>query len=85
MLVRPDVCRALEEHVFKEMGESRSAGLLVRRPDVIPEVHRHDWRGVILRQRHKQPVVEVKGFYRNSHCRKLPAMQTHWNPLGTRT
>jgi len=85
MLVRPDVCRALEEHVFEEMGESGSASLLIRRPDVIPEVHGHDWRGMILRQRHEQPVVEVEGFYWNSHCRKLPAMQTHWNPLGTRT
>jgi hypothetical protein len=36
---------------------------------------------VILRQRYKEAVVEVKGFYWNSHCRKLPAMQTHWNPL----
>jgi hypothetical protein len=71
--------------VFEEMRESGSASLLVRRPHMIPEVDRHDWRGVIFRQRYKQPVVEVKGFYRNSHCRKLPAMQTHWNPLGTRT
>jgi hypothetical protein len=35
---------------------------------------------VILRQRHQKAVIEVEGFYRNSHCRKLPAMQTHWNP-----
>jgi hypothetical protein len=36
---------------------------------------------VILRQRDEQPVLESKGFYRNSHCRKLPAIQTYWNPL----
>jgi hypothetical protein len=36
---------------------------------------------VILGQRHEQPVLETKRFYWNSHCRKLPAMQTYWNPL----
>jgi hypothetical protein len=36
---------------------------------------------VILGQRDQEPVLEPEGFYRNSHCRKLPAMQTYWNPL----
>jgi hypothetical protein len=48
---------------------------------MVPEVHSHDWGGVILGQRDQEPVFETKGFYRNSHCRKLPAMQTYWNPL----
>jgi hypothetical protein len=70
--------------VFEEMRKSGSAGFFIRRPYVIPEVHCHDWRSVILRERHEQTVVEVEGFYRNSHCLKLPAMQTHWNPLDAR-
>jgi hypothetical protein len=37
---------------------------------------------VVLGQRDEKPVFEVEGFNWNSHCRKLPAMQTHWNPLG---
>jgi hypothetical protein len=36
---------------------------------------------VILGQRDQEPVFETKCFYRNSHCLKLPAMQTYWNPL----
>jgi len=36
---------------------------------------------VILGQRDEQPVLKTEGFYGNSHCRKLPAMQTYWNPL----
>jgi putative heme iron utilization protein len=84
MLTRSHVRGALEQHVLEQVRESGPARLLVRRADVIPEVHSHDWRGMILRQRYEQPIVEMEGFYRNSHCRKLPAMQTLWNPLGGR-
>jgi hypothetical protein len=52
---------------------------------MIPEIHRHNWRGVVFRHGDEKPVIEVEGFYRNSHYRKLPAMQTHWNPLGVLT
>jgi hypothetical protein len=85
MLVRPYMRRALEKHMLEEMRESGSAGLFIRRPYMIPEVDSHNWCGVILGQRYEQAVVEMESFYRNSHCRKLPAMQTHWNPLGNRT
>jgi hypothetical protein len=85
MLVRADVCRPLKEHVLEQMREPGPTCLLVGRSHVVPEVHSHDWRSVILRQRDEQAVVEMKGFYRNSHYRKLPAMQTYWNPLGDLT
>jgi hypothetical protein len=71
----------LKEHVLEQMSETGPADLLVGGSHVVPEVHGHDWGRVILGQRHQQPVLETKGFYRNSHCRKLPAMQTYWNPL----
>ena len=32
----------LEHEVFKEVGETGSAGLLVLRPDVIPDIHGDD-------------------------------------------
>ena len=71
----------LKEHMLEQMRKAGPADLLIGGPHVIPEVHRHDWSGVILGQRDEQPILQTKGFYRNSHCRKLPAMQTYWNPL----
>jgi hypothetical protein len=79
------VCRALEKHVLEEMRKSGSAGSLICRADVVPQIHCHDWRRVIFRQRYVQTVVEVEGFYRNPHSRKLPAIQRHWNPLCAHT
>jgi len=40
---------------------------------------------VVFRQRHEQPVIQMEGFYWNPHSRKLPAMQSHWNPLSVGT
>jgi hypothetical protein len=67
--------------MLEEVRKSGSAGLLIGGTDVIPEVNRHDRSGMILGQRDKKPVIKTKGFYGNSHCRKLPAMQSDWNPL----
>ena len=53
MLVCLDVCRALKEHVLKEMGEARAPRPFVCRTDVIPEIHRDDWGGVVLGQGNK--------------------------------
>src|SRR5262245_833253 len=36
--------RALKHHVFEKMGEPGSAASLILRANVIPEVHRYDWR-----------------------------------------
>jgi hypothetical protein len=67
--------------MLEQMCEASPADLLVGGSYMVPEIHGHDWGRVILGQRDQEPVVETRGFYRNSHCRKLPAMQTHWNPL----
>jgi hypothetical protein len=67
------------------VGKSGSAGFLIRGTDVIPQVNRHDGSGMILGQGNKKPVIKVKSFYGNSHCRKLPAMQSDWNPLNCST
>ena len=75
--------RTLKEHVLEQVSESGAAGLLVGGSDMVPEVDCHDRGCVIFGERDKQPVIELKAFYWNLHCRKLPAMQTHWNPLGT--
>jgi hypothetical protein len=50
------VLRALKHHVLEEMRETCPAGLLVRRPDVIPEVHGHERKPVIFAQDHVQAV-----------------------------
>jgi len=75
---------ALKQHVREEMREAGPAFTLVRGSDVIPEIHRDNGSRVILRERDEEAVVEVKGFYGNPHCRKLPAMQCLWNPLCAR-
>jgi hypothetical protein len=67
--------------MLEEVGESGSARPFIGGTDVIPEVHRYNWSGMILGQCDKKPVIKMKGFYGNSHCRKLPAMQSDWNPL----
>src|SRR2546423_7916490 len=66
MFVRTDMGRSLEEHVLEKMREPGAAGSLVRRSDMIPEIHRHDWRGVVFGQCYEQSVVETERFYRNS-------------------
>src|SRR6476661_7580058 len=41
MLVRAYVRRALKEHVLEQMGESGSSRLLIRRPNMVPEINCH--------------------------------------------
>jgi hypothetical protein len=48
VLVQPDMGRALKEHVLEQVRESGSAGSLICGSDMIPEIHRHDGRGVVL-------------------------------------
>jgi hypothetical protein len=36
---------------------------------------------VVFRKRDEESVIEVESFYGNPHCRKLPAMESLWNPL----
>ena len=50
------VRRPFEHEVFEEMGESGTAGPLVSRPHVVPQIHRHDRRGMIFGINDAQPV-----------------------------
>jgi hypothetical protein len=81
VLVGSDVRGALKEHVLEEVRKSGTTFALVRRSHVIPDIHRYNRRGVIFGKGDEQSVVEVKSFYGNPHCRKLPAMESLWNPL----
>jgi hypothetical protein len=49
--------RTLKELVLEQMCESGSTGSFVRGSDVVPQIHRHNWRRVVLRQRYKKPVI----------------------------
>ena len=42
MLVCSNVLGPLKEHVLEQVGESGSAFALIRRPYVIPQIHRYD-------------------------------------------
>ena len=77
MLVRLDVGRALEEHVFEQVRESRAAFALVGTADVIPEVHRHQRGDVIFGIGDAQPVGQCLGLDRYLHmgC-KIPLRVT---------
>ena len=50
------VPRPFEHHVLKQMGEARPPGQLVRRPHVVPQIHRHHGQAVVLRKNHLQAV-----------------------------
>src|SRR5206468_6726275 len=67
MLIRSHVCRALKKHMLEQVSESRSPCLLIRRSNMVPEIHSDDRRSMIFRQGYEQPVIEPEGFYRNSH------------------
>ena len=53
------VRRALEHHVFEQMGETGTARLLVLAAHVVPHVHRRHRNVVILVEDDLQPVVQV--------------------------
>ncbi len=71
---RLHVLRALEHHVLEQVREAGAPRLLVLRPDVVPQLHVHDRRGVILRENHREavgerrdPVVELRRRHGGGH------------------
>src|SRR6266550_1871046 len=56
------VGRALEHHVLEQVREARAARPLVARAGVVPHVHRHDGRRVILRVDDAQAVGKRERF-----------------------
>ena len=71
---RLHVLRALEHHVLEQVRKPGAAGLLVLRPDVVPQLHVHHRRRVVLREDHREPVgkrrdlvVELGRGHRRGH------------------
>ena len=71
---RLHVSRTHEHEVFEEVREACPSRLLARRPDVIPDVHRHDGHAVILVEDDVQPVgqreLRVGKLQRRGRLRK---------------
>jgi hypothetical protein len=65
-----DVLRTLEHHVFEQVRKSRAPGLLVLGPDVIPDLHVNDRRGMILEKHHVEAV-------RQRGCRVIELRRTN--------
>ena len=59
--------RALEHQVFEEVRKAGASRHLVFRADVIPDVDRDDWEGVILVDQHIEPVGQRVLSERNVH------------------
>ena len=57
MLVVADVLRTREQHVLEQVSETRPSRPLVFGADVIPEVDRHQRRGVVLVQNDVEAVI----------------------------
>ena len=55
----PDVRRALEHHVLEQVGEAGLARDLVLGADVVPDVHGHDGREVVLDDDQAQAVGQA--------------------------
>src|ERR1700684_822261 len=62
---------AAEHQVLEKMRETGFPRLLVFRAHVVPHVHRHDRRLVVLVDDHRQPVVEHKLGIRNIRNREI--------------
>ena len=68
MFVGAHMLGSLKKHVFKQVREPGTPLPFVGRPDMVPEVHGHDRRRVILGEGHEQSVWQAVGLYRNAHC-----------------
>ena len=71
VLIRTHVRGPLKEHVLEEVGESGAPGTFVGRTDVVPEIHGHDRRRVVLGERYRQAVRQPERHDGYSHCSNL--------------
>src|ERR1700758_5730699 len=62
VLLGPDVLRALEHHVLKQVGEAGAPSAFIRGTDVVPQVDRDQGKPMILGQDHLQPVLQSVFF-----------------------
>jgi hypothetical protein len=60
-----EMLAAAEHEVFKQVGEPGLAGVFVLRPDVVPDVHGHDGRLVILMDDQGEAISEDEFLERN--------------------
>ena len=67
VLVGADLRAPLKEHVLEQVRESRASGAFVRRAHVVPQVHCHDRRRMVLRQHHTQSVGQRVRLDRDPH------------------
>ena len=58
------VLRAFEHHVLEEVREAGASGLLIHRPDVIPEIDRHQRKLVVFIQDHFKAIWQRVLFIR---------------------
>jgi hypothetical protein len=65
------VLAAVEHQVFEKVGETRPSGLLVLRAHVVPDVHRHDGRLVVLVDDQREAVVQRVFLERDIGNREL--------------
>src|SRR6266576_5848882 len=65
MLVGFHVSRPLKHHVLEEMREPGAARLLIRRPNVVPDIDRYQGKSVILREDDLESVSELVLLKRN--------------------
>ena len=63
MLLGGDVQGALEHHVFKQVGDSRIAGLVLG-SDLHPHLQRHDRRAAVNQGQHGEPVAKRRALKR---------------------
>ena len=65
------VLRAFEHQMLEQMREPGPPRMLVLRPDVIPDVHRHHRQPVIFVDDHAQAVVERVLGEGNVHWKRV--------------
>ena len=56
MLIIGYIFRALEHHVFKEMGKTRATNLFTVGAHVVGHIHVHQWVGMILVKDYRQAI-----------------------------
>ncbi|MBI4863473.1 MAG: hypothetical protein HY815_24895 [Candidatus Riflebacteria bacterium] len=90
--------RALEHHVLEEVGEAGLGRRLVHGPDPVPELGRHDRRGLPVQGEHPHPVRQLELLDRErvgqerrreerdekKRCGRDGAKGHGWDPLGHR-
>jgi hypothetical protein len=85
-----EMLAAAEHEVFEQVGEPGFAGMFVLRPDVVPDVHGHDGRLVILMDDQGEAIseneflernIDILGVSRQGQKGKCEERATHGSPF----